>query len=396
MKRIILLFFIIFNSFLVAQEVQELKWPKGETFLTFLEKFNIPQSLYFDLEKEDKELCSEITAGIEYHLMVNDDKTLKQVLIPVSEDIQLHISKNKNGNYEFATLPISYEEIEETLVISTSHSPYLDIMKKTNNKNLANELIRAFKSSVNFRGMQKGDFVVIKYKQKIRLGKYFGQPEIIAAMVEVNGDENFIFRHERDGQYYDLTGKSLTNFTFRTPVRYTRISSRFQKRRFHPVLKRYRAHLGVDYAAPRGRKIYAAADGRITFRGRKGGYGNTIIIQHKNGLKTLYAHQHKFKAGLRKGSRVRKGQHIGYVGSTGLSSGPHLHLGLYRNGRAINPLKIIKVTKSKLKGKEKRVFKEYAKTMSNSLRNRTKEMDILKPTKLDRTASSTIINIRNI
>ena len=384
------------SSFVFAKEVKELAWPKGETFLTFLEQHKVPQSLYFDLQKEDKELCSEITAGISYHLLLDEDNSLSQVLIPVSEDIQLHIAKQNDGTYKFQALPIAYEEFEETLVVSISHSPYLDIMNSTNNKDLANELIRAFKSSINFRGMQKGDFVVIKYKQKIRLGKYFGQPEIIAAMVEVNGDNNFIFRHERDGQYYDIKGKSLTNFTFKTPVRYTRISSRFQKRRYHPVLKRYRAHLGVDYAAPRGRKIYAAADGRITFRGRKGGYGNTIIIQHKNGLKTLYAHQYKFKGGLRRGSKVRKGQHIGYVGSTGLSSGPHLHLGLYRNGKAINPLKIIKVTKSKLKGKEKKVFINYAKTMSNRLKNSTKDLNVLIPTKLENPTLSSPIKIRNI
>ncbi|RXJ89695.1 peptidase M24 [Arcobacter sp. CECT 8983] len=396
MKKIILLVFIFLSTFAFAKEVQELSWPRGETFLTFLEQYGISQSLYYNLPKEDKELCSEINEGTSFHLLLDEDNSLKQVLIPVSEDIQLHIAKQKDGTYKFQTLPISYQEIEETLVLETSHSPYLDIMNKTNNKDLANELIRAFKSSVNFRGMQKGDFVVIKYKQKIRLGKYFGQPEIIAAMVEVNGDNNFIFRHERDGQYYDIHGKSLTNFTFKTPVRYTRISSRFQKRRYHPVLKRYRAHLGVDYAAPRGRKIYAAADGRIIFRGRKGGYGNTIIIQHKNGLRTLYAHQYKFKGGLRSGSRVKKGQHIGYVGSTGLSSGPHLHLGLYRNGRAIDPLKIIKVTKSKLKGKEKRVFINYAKTMSNRLKNSTKDLNVLIPTKLEDSLSSTPITIRNI
>ena len=396
MKRIILLLIIFLNSVIVAQEVQELKWSKGDSFLTFLNRYNIPQSLYFDLEKEDKELCSEISEGIDYHLLLNEDNTLKQVLIPVSEDIQLHVSQQKDGKYKFKTLPISYNEFEETLVISTTSSPYLDIMKKTNNKNLANELIRAFKSSVNFRGMQKGDFVVINYKQKVRLGKYFGQPEIIAAMVQVNRDNHFIFRHENDGQYYDLDGKSLTNFTFKTPLRYKRISSKFQKRRYHPVLKRYRAHLGVDYAAPTGTKVHAAADGRITFRGRKGGYGNTVIVQHKNGLRTLYAHLYKFKGGLRVGSRVKKGQLIAYVGSTGLSTGPHLHLGLYRNGVAIDPLKIIKVTKNKLKGKEKKVFLQYAKTLSNRLQNKTKDLNDLIPTKLEDMISSTPLTIRNI
>lgn len=123
---------------------------------------------------------------------------------------------------------------------------------------------------------------------------------------------------------------------------YKRISSQFTKKRWHPVLKRYRAHLGTDFAAPRGRKIYAAGDGKVEFIGRRGGYGKTIIIRHPNGYKTLYAHQNKFRAGIKRGRYVKRGEHIGYVGSTGLSSGPHLHLGVYKNGRAVNPLKIIK------------------------------------------------------
>lgn len=393
-KLILILTFLI--SFCFSQEVQELTWPKGDTFLTFLDSHKIPQSLYFNLEKEDKELCSEITAGITYHLLLDTDNTLKQVLIPVSEDIQLHIFKKEDGTYTFQTLPIKYDEIEETLVLEINHSPYLDIIEKTNNKDLANELIRAFSASVDFRGMQKGDHVVIKYKQKIRLGKYFGQPEIIGALVEVNRKKNYIFRNLNDDKYYDETGKSLTNFFFKTPVRYKRISSKFTKKRYHPVLKRYRAHLGVDYAAARGTKIYAAADGKIIFRGRKGGYGNVIIIQHKNSLRTLYAHQSKFRGGLRVGSRVKKGQLIGYVGNTGLSSGPHLHLGLYKNGKAIDPLKIIKVTKSKLQGSEKTKFLAYTKKVSNELVSSIEKIDLLKPIKLERTASATQINPRKI
>jgi len=394
-KKIFLIFVFII-SFCFSKEVQELSWPKGETFLTFLESHKIPQSLYFNLEKEDRELCSEIRAGIPYHLLLDDENSLKQVLIPVSEDIQLNIFRKDDGTYSFQTLPIKYEEFTETLVLEISHSPYLDILEKTNNKDLANELIRAFSSSVDFRRMQKGDHVVIKYKQKIRLGKYFGQPDIIGALVEVNSKKNYIFKNMKDDKYYDNTGKSLTNFFFRTPVRYSRISSRFTKKRWHPVLKRYRAHLGVDYAAARGTRIYAAADGRIIFRGRKGGYGNVIIIQHKNGLRTLYAHQNRFRGGLRVGSRVKKGQHIGYVGSTGLSSGPHLHLGLYKHGRAIDPLKIIKVTKSKLKGNEKKKFLAYTKTVSDELNGSIEKIDTLKPLKLDRTASTSQLTPRKI
>ena len=385
----------LMSVFLYANKTDELTWPKGETFLMYLEKYNIPLNLYYNLEKEDKELCAEIVAGANYFQLLDKKGSLIQVLIPISEEMQLHIYKNNENIYKFKTLPILYEEIEEILSIKINNSPYLDILKATNNKALANEVLRAFSNSLNFRYMRKGDNVVIKYKQKIRLGKYFGQAQIIGALIEINGKKHYIFKNDKDTKYYDEKAKSLTNFFFRTPLSYTRISSRFTKKRWHPILKRYRSHLGVDYAAPRGRKIYAAANGRIIFRGRKGAYGNTIIIKHNNGLKTLYAHQNKFRSGLRVGSKVKKGKHIGYVGSTGLSSGPHLHLGLYKYGRAINPLKVIKITKNKLKGKAKKEFLRYTKKIINILKQSI-DNKVLRVTKLERNSSSSKIDLDSV
>lgn len=385
---------ILYISSLFAVQVQELSWPKGDTFLTFLNKYNISQNLYFELEKEYKELCSEIVAGIEYNLYENDDGTLNQVLIPVSEDIQLHIYKDAKNKYQFEALPIFVQEIKETIAIEIENSPFKDILKATNNLALANEVMRIYRKSINFRGIHKGDVVALKYKQKIRLGKYFGSPEVLAAMVEVNGRKNYRFKNRKNDKYYDQKGKGYSKiYFFKIPLRYKRISSKFTKRRWHPVLKRYRAHLGTDFAAPRNRRIHAAGDGRIVFRGRKGGYGNTIIIDHGNGYRTLYAHQNKFKAGLKRGSYVRRGTHIGYVGNTGLSSGPHLHLGLYKNGRAIDPLKVIKRGKEvKLKGKAKRTFIANAKNHMEELQIVIDDKQRILPTKLTR--EETYVDIR--
>ena len=385
--RLLSVFLLLLTS-MYALEVQQLSWPKGESFLTFLENNKIPQSLYYDLDKEAKELCSEIVAGVKYQSLKEEDGTLKQVLIPISEEMQLHIFK-ENTVYKFDVIPIQFDERIETLAIPIKYSPYQDILNHTKNAKLANEFLRAFSKSVNFKGMQAGNYISIKYKQRVRMGQYYGVPQIISAMVQIRKRKYFVFKNENDGRFYNEKGKSLTSYVFKTPVRYSRISSKFTLKRWHPVLKRYRAHLGVDYAAPRGRAIYAAADGRIIHRGRKGGYGKTIMIQHKNGYRTLYAHQSRFKGGLRVGSRVRKGQHIGYVGSTGVSSGPHLHLGLYKNGRAINPLKIIRITKSKLKGKAKKKFIAHAKTLSKELVELTKSGE--KPYMLEPISSKTLL-----
>lgn len=132
MKKIIFLITIIFN-FLYSAQVEELTWPRGESFLTFLGKYKISQKLYFDLEKEDKELCSEITADNRYYLYTDDDGKLNQVLIPVSDDIQLHIYKDSNNEYKFQTLPINYTEFTEIIAIEITESVSHDIAKATGN-----------------------------------------------------------------------------------------------------------------------------------------------------------------------------------------------------------------------------------------------------------------------
>ena len=362
----ILLSFIFIVSVLFSAEVKELSWKRGESFLTFLNSQNIPQDLYFNLSKSDQELCSELTAGIKYQIMYDDEDKILQVLIPISEEMQIHITKDKN-NYDVDFVPIAFTEITQTISIPIKWSPYQDILNNTSNKLLANEFIRAFKRSVNFRKMRVGDNIAIKFTQRIRDGKYFGNPVIHAAMVETRKRKYYIYMNEKDGRYYDHKGRSLTSFFMKVPLRYRRISDPFTYKRWHPIKKRYRAHLGIDYAAPTGRKIFASADGKIIHRSRKGGYGKTIMIRHKGNYKTLYAHMSRYRGGLRVGSWVKQGQHVGYVGSTGMSTGPHLHFGLYRNGRAINPNKIITITKEKLRGKAKKRFLASIKKLSKEL-----------------------------
>jgi murein DD-endopeptidase MepM/ murein hydrolase activator NlpD len=125
----------------------------------------------------------------------------------------------------------------------------------------------------------------------------------------------------------------------KTPLRFRRISSRFNRRRFHPILHRTKGHFGVDYAAPRGTPIWAAADGTVTAVKRTRGAGNMVSLRHGGGVRTIYMHLHRFARGLQQGQRVKQRQVIGYVGSTGLATGPHLHYGMYVYGRPIDPLK---------------------------------------------------------
>jgi len=344
---------------LTASTLQVENWAKGETFLTFLEKNSLPLKIYYDLAPQEQELAAEIMSGVKYQILKSEDDVIEQVLIPIGEELQLHIIKNADS-YTLTTTPISYQEEKLTVTVEINSSPYQDIINETNNYLLAHEFIQAFKNSVNFKRLRKGDRVVIFYKKRTRLGRQFGSPKIEAAMVEVRGNKNYVFSYNK-GRFYDSKGKEVEGFFLAKPVNYRRISDGFTYKRWHPILHRYRAHLGIDYAANRGTPIRAAGNGKIVQLGRKGGYGKTITIRHDNGYKTLYAHMRGYRKGMRRGKWVKKGQVIGYVGSTGMSTGPHLHFGLYKNNHAINPNSVIKVTKSKLTGKKRKEFFTYIK-----------------------------------
>jgi murein DD-endopeptidase MepM/ murein hydrolase activator NlpD len=140
-----------------------------------------------------------------------------------------------------------------------------------------------------------------------------------------------------EGRYYNRAGESLEKSLLKTPLKFARISSRFNLKRMHPVLHRQRAHMGVDYAAPTGTPVWAAADGRIVGRGDMGGAGNCVILQHDNGLQTIYMHLSKFERGQSVGQRVKSKTVIGYVGATGLATGPHLHFGVKQRGQYVDP-----------------------------------------------------------
>ena len=367
MKKIVLFFLIVFFSY-ASTTVIEKKWPSGWSLLTFLSKYNIDKSIYFNLGKNDKELCSEIKAGVVYQTVFDKNQNLRHLLVPISDELQIHIFRDLNNTYKLEIIPIIYKEVKTILKFNLQNSPYLDILKLTNNKLLANEFVKNFKKFFNFKRLHKNDFFAIVYKQKIRLGRYFTNPNIIAAFIKTKYRKKFIIQNPDDGRYYDDKGRSLTSVYFIVPLRYKRISDRFTYKRYHPILHRYMAHLGIDYAAPYGRRIWASGDGRIIYKGRKGGYGNCIIIRHSNGYKSLYGHLSRF-ARIRRGQYVKQGKIIGYVGSTGRSTGPHLHFGIYKNGKAINPERVLGTSKKILSKSKKRKFLKFVKKIEKEIKS---------------------------
>lgn len=363
--RVFLIFLMIF-SFSFGSNIEKFSWPEGVSLLKFFEVSKIPLSLYYNLENEDQEVVSEIISGSDCYMLKDDDGEILQILIPVSNELQIQIYKDKFNQYKLTFTPIIYSVFHNTLSIEVNKSPYVDIIEATGNTTLANEFMIMFKNEVDFKKLQKGDKIVIIYDQKTRLGRQFGDIKISAGMLESNGKAHYMYFY--DDKYYNENGKQVENFLLILPIYGARIASNFTPKRYHPILHRYRAHLGIGYAAPKGTKIYAAGSGKVTFVGRRNGYGNTVEISHGSNISTLYAHLNGFAKGIKKGVTVKQKQLIAYVGNTGLATGPHLHFGVYRNKVAVNPNSIVKVEKEQIVTKEQAKFKQLVKDTNENIR----------------------------
>ncbi len=206
-------------------------------------------------------------------------------------------------------------------------------------------MAKVFAYDIDFaQDLRVGDRFSLVYEERYRDGELISGGDILAASFVNRGKRFDALRFTAPGsgraEYYDHQGRILRKAFIRTPVAFTRISSRFSSGRKHPILGRIRAHQGVDYAAPRGTPVIAAADGRIASAGWQGGYGNAIVIDHGRGQSTLYGHLSRFAKGSRRGARISQGTVIGYVGMTGLATGPHLHYEFRLNGVHRDPLTV--------------------------------------------------------
>ena len=217
-------------------------------------------------------------------------------------------------------------------------------------------LIRAFSWDVDFqRDIRRGDaFIVVHERFHNEKGESVHDGDILYASLTLSGRRHVLYRHTTaDGEtdYYDDRGRSVRKALLRTPIDGARLSSRYGRRK-HPILGYTRMHRGVDFAAPTGTPIYAAGAGTVDYKGRKGAYGRYIRIRHNAEYSTAYAHLSRYARGLSRGKRVKQGDVIGYVGSSGRSTGPHLHYEILRQGRQTNPMKVKMPSGRRLAGAE--------------------------------------------
>ena len=211
------------------------------------------------------------------------------------------------------------------------------------NPNLANLLSEVYAWTVDFFGLQRKDRFKVIYDELYIEGKPVGLGKIKASLFHHDGEDIYAFYFEQNGSgdYFDEKGNSLERTFLKAPLKYTRISSRFSNSRYHPILKIRRPHHGVDYAAPEGTPVHSVGDGVIIKKGyQPRGGGNYLKIRHNSTYVTSYMHLHGFAKGMKVGKHVKQGELIGYVGHTGLATGPHLDFRYFKNGTAVDPLKV--------------------------------------------------------
>ena len=266
------------------------------------------------------------------------------------------------------------EAIEYTTLLSTVNAVIDDnlfqaVADAGERPQLALRLAELFGSEINFiRDLQEGDSFAVLVEKRYRDGEYKGYGRILAAHFTNKGKkfEAYLFREgNRGASYYNSKGENVRKSLLQAPLAFTRVTSRFTNSRLHPILGYSRPHEGVDYAAPTGTPVKAVGEGVVTQRGWAGGYGNQIIVRHGGGLESLYAHLSGYARGLKTGQKVRQGEVIGFVGMTGLATGPHLDFRLRQGGRFINPGKAINprgepVSKSAMAAFEKVMAHELA------------------------------------
>jgi len=236
---------------------------------------------------------------------------------------------------------------------------------------VAIQIADIFSTDIDFhKDLRKGDRFTVVYEVFYHLGETVRTGRVLAAEFINQGKsyQALYFQNgEGQGGYYTLEGKNIRKAFLRSPIEFSRVSSGFTNARFHPVLKQWRAHKGIDYAAPTGTRIRVTADGVVEFAGRQGGYGNLIVVRHQSRFTTWYGHLSGIAKGLRKGSRVSQSDVIGYVGATGLATGPHLHYEFRINDVHQNPLRVVMPSAPPITPDQKPVFDGVAQPMAQRL-----------------------------
>jgi murein DD-endopeptidase MepM/ murein hydrolase activator NlpD len=340
---------------------------KGETLFDIFKKYNLNLSELFKIKEASANIhrLKEVYPGQLYKIIVDDNNQISSFIYWIDDDSILNITRNESGfcaekqavEYEKRILHIG-RVIKDNLISSIGEQE---------NLMLALQLSDIFAWDIDFTtDLRNDDTFKIVVEGLYLNGEFKKYGDILSAGFVNDGEVYRAFRFEHNGKvdYYDADGRSLRKAFLRAPLNFRRISSGFSRGRFHPILKIYRPHHGLDYAAPAGTPVSTVSKGTVIFAGRKGQYGNLVIVKHRNGWKTYYGHLLRIGKGIKKGRKLEQGWIIGYVGATGLATGPHLHYEMRVNNKPVNPL-VVKLPRGE----------SIPKTLIAEFRNFRNQMD---------------------
>ncbi len=317
---------------------------RGMTLTDILKPYNLSTTEIHTLIKEVKPVydLAKIRAGQELRIFSSPQGDLFSLEYDIDEENYLHIKK-KESTYGAEIKKTPYDIRVKAIWGIIKENLIFAVRDKNEGVILALNLAELFAWDIDFYAdLRRGDSFKIIFEKKYLNGEFVGYENILAAEFVNQGKKFMAFRYTypdtKNSDYFDLEGESLRKEFLKSPIRYSRITSRFSRRRLHPIRKVYRPHYGVDYAASVGTSVQVTADGTVTFARRRGASGRMISVRHKNRYETMYLHLRGYAAGIRKGKKVKGGQEIGYVGSSGESTGPHLDYRIKKDGRYINPL----------------------------------------------------------
>jgi len=324
---------------------REIKVQSGDTVAELLERSGISDKEVLPFLRSNQDAASlfrQLAPGKVVTSQIGTDGSLLALDFPLNGGDSAYLSiRNTADGFTATTKEANYETrvVHQSAVIR--HSLFGATDSAGIPDSVALQIVEIFGGIVDFhRDLRKNDRLSVIYELKTYQGKPEKLARILAAEFVNDGKAHHAFWFQVTGGtagYYDLHGNSLKKAFLRSPLEFSRITSGFSSGRYHPVLREMRAHRGIDYGAPTGTRVRVTGDGVIEFAGVQGGYGNVVMVRHPGGKTTVYGHLSKFATGMKKGARVQQGDIIGYVGATGLATGPHLHYEFRVNGVHLNP-----------------------------------------------------------
>lgn len=335
-----ILYGMVVDSFNVAESSVK----RNQSISDILLAYNVSHQTIFALANKSKPVFDvrRIAANKKYTVIYENDSlpSAKALVYEPNPEEYVVFNLQDSINVYIEKRPVSIEK--KTISGTINSSLYEDMLHNGGTPELVDLVADMYGWQIDFTKIFPGDQFKVIYTERTIEGKSVGIEEIIGAeLVHYNNSFLSVAFDQGEGvDYFDEEGKSLRKAFLRYPVKFTRISSRYTAKRYHPVQKRYKAHLGTDYAAPTGTPIYAAGDGVVTKARYEKYNGRNVKIRHNATYSTQYLHMSRIAPGLNSGDKVKQGQLIGYVGSTGLASGPHLCYRFWKNGKQVDAMKI--------------------------------------------------------